>query len=1002
MKNTHFGVFFRRYFSIFLREHQPVSMRSLFCIFFLFIFPESFGQKAPALLFRHLDYNGGLSDPVIQSLHSDKAGFLWLGTHNGLNRFDGVNCVEFRSLDETQGNNVLAGIYEDPDGDIYFGTQKGLAKYSYNKGSFTYFEFPPFKYYYAYPFFAGEKIWCNVMGGIYVIDSTFHFLTDKNNGRSYVGGVRNGRPEWFISNASHSGLFVHYMNDDYSIRETKAYFRDTFRVVLSDVYVASDSVAWIASDKGLIRLNPHTGDYHLYDFGVSINCLFPYKDALFVGTNGEGLQLFDTQTGRVIGVYTHQYHNKGSLSGNQIMRIHIDDRDNLYVSVFGKGLDYAHIGEVQFTHLLDKESAVRLNADNHITAILTADNGEIWCATYAGGILVYDKRAEKILARHFPKSSVRRLFHAGTGKLFVELDKHKYYSYSFKNRQFTALNLPDLPDGVSYITEDPRNQQPLLCTPQGVAYLRPDGTLRFLHKLNNSIEWSNVSHIVFLSEDEMLIQTYYTNLALARREKDDFAVVREVARTPFNINASFRIKDRVYLATSTGLYLYDAQELNPQPLLSAFCTDMVAAGSELWINSNNGLYRYNIESGEAVKYTESDGLQGAIFNANTLELTSEGKVITGGSNGVNLFDPRQIGSTDVPVRAYITRININDVPYTEANPVVLKALDLDYRSNTVSFQITPLDFRNGRFRKMKYQLVGYDEAPIETVGVSEVRYARLPPGTYDFTVFVEGNPVPTTLKVTIIPPFWQTTWFYVVSVLTVLALTVLSTYGFARWVRNSQLEKMRIMLTSQEEERKRIAVDLHDDLGGRLSSLKLYMQATARDLSGEQKEKLRDTTRLLDEAISELRNILFNLSPKTLDENGLEAAIKDLAGNIGRITGLKMETNMDTGRIRIGRPVQYAVYRICQELINNTLKHSGATQTYISLINREDGLVFLYEDNGKGFSVENVKAGYGLTNIKTHAQTIYSDLTIDSSAGKGTAVTLIIPKDTLSYEPNLS
>lgn len=207
---------------------------------------------------------------------------------------------------------------------------------------------------------------------------------------------------------------------------------------------------------------------------------------------------------------------------------------------------------------------------------------------------------------------------------------------------------------------------------------------------------------------------------------------------------------------------------------------------------------------------------------------------------------------------------------------------------------------------------------------------------------------------------------------------------------------MRIMLSSQEEERKRIAVDLHDDLGGRLSSLKLYMQAAARGV--DQKEILKDTTRLLDEAISELRNILFNLSPKTLDENGLEAAIVELGNNIERITGLKVETNIDTGQIRIGRPVQYAVYRISQELINNTLKHSNATEVFISLINREDGLVFLFEDNGKGFHMDEVKLGYGLTNIKTHAQAIYSELTIDTSPGKGIAVTLIIPKDTLKFE----
>lgn len=977
---------------------EPMKMRNLICLLLLLISAGTSGQQAPVLLFRHLDHSNGLSDPAIQSLHSDKFGFLWIGTHNGLNRFDGVNCMDFNQRYDLQGN-IVTRMYESPQGDIYLGTQKGLSRYNYNKDSFTYFEFSPYKYYYAFPFYAGEKVWCNALGGVYVVDSTFHFLTDKTNGRSYVGGTRNGRVDWFITNASHSGLFVHYMNDDYTIRESRPFFRDGFRAVVADVYVAADSVAWIASDKGLIRLNPYTGEYKVYDFGVSINCLFPYRNNLFVGTNGAGLQFFDTQAGRVTGVYTHQYHNTGSLSGNHVMQIHMDKQDNLYVSVMGKGLDYTNVRQVRFTHLLDKESSVGQGLDNQITNLLAAGNNRVWCGTYSGGLLLYDIALKKITARYFPENSVRGLFPAGRDKLFLELDKHKYYLYS--SGRFAPLNLPELPDGVNYMVEDPVNRLPLVCSPQGAAYLRADGTLRFLDKLNSSIEWHNISHITFLSDNEILVQTYYTNLALARREKDDFTVVREVARTPFNINGSVRVGDKVYLATTSGLYLYDHRGLGDRPVLSAFCTDVIAVGEELWINSNNGLYRYRPATGEIRQYTESDGLQGVIFSPNTLQETAGGRVITGGSNGINVFDPAKIKTIDIPVKAYITRISINDVPYTGANPVMLKELHLNHRSNTVSFQVTPLDFLNGRFRKMKYQLKGYDEAPIETTGVSEIRYARLPPGKYVFTVQAEGNPVPATLELTITPPFWQTTWFFAVAVLGILALTILLTYWFGRRVKNNQLEKMRIMLTSQEEERKRIAVDLHDDLGGRLSSLKLYMQAAAREIPEERKETFRDTTRLLDEAISELRNILFNLSPKTLDENGLEAAIHELAGNIRKITGLHIETNMDTGGIRIGRPVQYVVYRICQELINNTLKHSEASRAYISLVNREDGLVFLYEDNGKGFSIEEVKAGYGLTNIKTHAQAIYSNLIIDSSAGKGTAVTLIIPKDTLSYEPNL-
>ncbi|MCD8540184.1 MAG: histidine kinase [Leadbetterella sp.] len=328
----------------------------------------------------------------------------------------------------------------------------------------------------------------------------------------------------------------------------------------------------------------------------------------------------------------------------------------------------------------------------------------------------------------------------------------------------------------------------------------------------------------------------------------------------------------------------------------------------------------------------------------------------------------------------------------------MKELILGHRANTLSFQITPLDYAG--HRKMTYQMLGYDDEPVEVSGISDIRYARMPPGRYRLKVLVDGNPEPAFLSVYIKQPFWQTSWFIAVSVLGLAGITVLITLLFGRWVRNNQLEKLRIMINSQEEERKRIAVDLHDDLGGRLSSLKMFMQATAKGISPEYKNAFRETTGLLDEAISELRNILFNLSPKTLDENGLEAALKDLAANVERITSLRIETTIDTHKIFIGKAVQYAVYRICQELINNTLKHSGASEAFISLVKREDELVLLYEDNGQGFEASEVKAGYGLTNLKTHALAIYSELTIDSSPGKGTAVTLIIPGHAISFEPS--
>jgi signal transduction histidine kinase/ligand-binding sensor domain-containing protein len=962
-------------------------MRTL-CVFILCILcaVTLHAQQSPDLLFQHLDYRNGLSDPSIQSLSTDRRGFLWIGTHNGLNRFDGTNCIPI----PLEGN-MISRLYDSPQGEKYVGTQKGLSRYLEQKGSFEYIPFEGWQNYYANPFYLGDKLWCNVAGGIFVKDSTFRFITDKTNGRSYVGSTHNGKIKWLITNASQAGVFVHYIGDKEDVVESKAYFREGLKIQPSDIYVAGDSLVWITSDKGLFQLNPHTGAYRQFEIGVALSCLTPYKNGLFLISNGAGIFFFDFSEQKVVRQYKHQFHREGSLSGDQISKIHIDDFDNMYVAVLGKGLDYTNLRQVQFTHLLDKESSVQLKVDNDITAILEMGDGTLWCGTRSDGILVL--KGGVVRGRLLPRQAVRGLYKTFNGDIFIASDKQKNYIYTAANARFTPWEMPELLENIGYSVLDPKTKGTLLCTAQGVVTLNK----KFLKTLNSSVEWKNISHMVFLDSNEVLVQTYYTNLSLAVREGDDFKVQKEIARTPFNVNASVKVGDNVYLATTSGLYRYRNEHL--EQLSSAYCTDVLYQDGKLWLNTNNGLHTYYIRTGILKKYTEIDGLQGAIFNAHTLTLTKDEQIYTAGTNGLNGFDPKKIRSSSHQIKAYITRVSINDHVLPETNPITLENLDLNYKSNTVSFQLTPLDFLKPHEIRMTYQLLGFDQSPIAANGVTEVRYARLPPGEYVLRVEVEGNQTATELPIRITPPFWRTYWFIALVVFGIIAITIASTYWFGRWVKNNQLEKMRIMLSSQEEERKRIAVDLHDDLGGRLSSLKLYMQASARGISEEQRATFRDTTRLLDEAISELRNILFNLSPKTLDENGLEAAVVDLGRNIEKITGLKVETNIDTGGLKLGRPVQYALYRITQELINNTLKHSKAVAAYISLINREDGLVFLYEDNGKGFIMEEIKMGYGLTNIKTHAQAIFADLTIDTSPGKGLALTLIIPKDTLIYEP---
>lgn len=154
---------------------------------------------------------------------------------------------------------------------------------------------------------------------------------------------------------------------------------------------------------------------------------------------------------------------------------------------------------------------------------------------------------------------------------------------------------------------------------------------------------------------------------------------------------------------------------------------------------------------------------------------------------------------------------------------------------------------------------------------------------------------------------------------------------------------------------------------------------------------------MVDTAIAELRNILFNLSPKTLDENGLKAALHDMADNINRLGLITCEIDTKAFNRRIRPATEYSIYRVCQELINNTIKHAGAQHVYISMVQHAEMMVFLYEDDGSGFDMTKVNRGYGWNNIEAHVQSLGGTLLVDAIPGKGVAVTIQIPK-TANYD----
>ncbi len=220
---------------------------------------------------------------------------------------------------------------------------------------------------------------------------------------------------------------------------------------------------------------------------------------------------------------------------------------------------------------------------------------------------------------------------------------------------------------------------------------------------------------------------------------------------------------------------------------------------------------------------------------------------------------------------------------------------------------------------------------------------------------------------------------------------------YQREYSRQQNELFNAIVSTQDQERKRIAQDIHDSLGSVLSAAKLKLSSleeSKKNLTADQLEKYQATLDLLDEASTELRNISHNIMPATLSKLGLVAALQNLIGKISSHSGMQIRFTAHEFEGRIEETAEISVYRIILELLNNIVKHASAGKVTIQLIKYPAYINLTVEDNGRGFNYNKAleeKKGIGLGNILSRVEYLKGTIDIDSSPGKGTTVIIEIP-----------
>jgi signal transduction histidine kinase len=252
----------------------------------------------------------------------------------------------------------------------------------------------------------------------------------------------------------------------------------------------------------------------------------------------------------------------------------------------------------------------------------------------------------------------------------------------------------------------------------------------------------------------------------------------------------------------------------------------------------------------------------------------------------------------------------------------------------------------------------------------------------------------------VIPPLYRTWWFVSLSA---LALILLIFGAFRYRFRQLQREKMlaqnfsRRLIESQEQERGRIAAELHDGLS---QSLVIIKNRAAISLNKKENaehafEQLEEIAQASTEAIDETKEIIYNLRPIQLDRLGLTKAILAMFRRVSETHEIEFQTDIEPLDGVFSKKAESSIYRILQESVNNIVRHSQASQVVVKIKRNVDEVEILLQDNGTGFRIEPNKdsdrSGFGLTGIKERAKLLDGEASVESEIGKGTVVRINLP-----------
>ena len=849
------------------------------------------------LKFNYLSLEHGLSQNSVYSICQDSKGFMWFGTEDGLNRYDGYDVSVFRHSQDDPGSllgSVVYSICEDHEAVLWIGTSGGLNKFNGDTGTFSHYRHEP-----ANPNSLSHNgvnavressrhpgiLWIGTQeGGLDTFNSRTgkftHYRFDPTDphslGHDTVNTIYEDRSGNIWIGANSGGLHKYDAEIKGFTRYPAAAAAATpaTRALLSGgspdrifaICEDCEGKLWIGSDAGISRFDPDSGQYipfhrqdgeygRLYSNAVRAIHIDRWGRP-WIGTLHGGLSLFDPKTGR-FRHYRAEPLDAHGLSDNDIWSIYEDRAGVLWIGTEGGGLNKLDLEQKPFVHYRVNPGNPNSLAHNDIWAIYesTKNPGIVWIGTKGGGLNKLNRETETFkIYRYSPgnphglnSDTVYTICEDPEGRLWLGTDGGGLNRFDPREETFVHYTYnptdPNSPGG-NYIWVLCRNND-------GFIWVGADGggLTRFDPKKgiftrffpipgkNDSISSHNIWSIHHDADGTLWVGTD-NGLNRYHPETGTFTRYHGDPADPGSLNSNRILclnsdtNGTLWIGTQGGgLNRYDPGKgtfthyLEKDGLVNNVVYGILEEKSSpcIWVSTNKGLSRFDPRTGTFRNYNKSDGLQGDEFNAGAFCRNQRGEMYFGGLNGFNVFQPMDIRDNPYIPPVVITGFQLFNRDVLPGKAVsgrvitdkLISRIDeitLLYSEDVFSIEFAALHYASPEENRFAYRMDGLEKEWNESGTRRFVTYTHLPPGEYVFRVKASNcdgiwNKTGTSLKITIVPPFWQIWWVKVLFVIFIGALVYL-----VYWMRIRNIEAQKTKLEVLVNRRTRQLKSKKDEL----------------------------------------------------------------------------------------------------------------------------------------------------------------------------------------------